>query len=71
MHARASSLIHSTVTLETPHLHVLLSLLDGTRDRSALADALQAAFPDELHAELEKQIESDLQFLARTGVLEA
>lgn len=71
MHARASSLIHSTVTLETPHLHVLLSLLDGTRDRSALMDALQAAFPDEVHAELEKRIESDLQFLTRTGMLEA
>jgi SAM-dependent methyltransferase len=71
MHARASSLIHTTVLLENPHLRMLLGLLDGTRDRNALANALHAAFPDELHAELEQGIESSLQFLARTGVLEA
>ena len=71
MHARTSSLIHTTVKLENPRLRMLLGLLDGTHDRGALADALHAAFPDEPRVELEQGIESGLQFLARTAVLEA
>ncbi|WP_058189601.1 class I SAM-dependent methyltransferase [Terracidiphilus gabretensis] len=69
--ARTSSLLHTTVMLDKPRLRPLLDLLDGTRDRNALADALQAVFPDEPRHELVEEIESDLQFLARTGLLEA
>jgi SAM-dependent methyltransferase len=70
VHARTSTLIHTTVALENPRFRALLGLLDGTRDREALAGALQVAFPDEPRAELEKGIESGLQFLVRAGMLE-
>jgi SAM-dependent methyltransferase len=70
-HPRTSTLLHTTALLEDPRLCMLLCLLDGTRDRAALADAMHAAFPDEPRPELEQRVESGLQFLLRTGLLEA
>ncbi|MGA2252662.1 methyltransferase domain-containing protein [Terracidiphilus sp.] len=71
IHARTSTLLHTTVALENPRFRALLGLLDGTRDRKTLADALQAAFPGEPRDGLEQGIESGLQFLLRAGLLEA
>ncbi len=70
IHARTSSLLHTTVVLNE-HLRPLLELLDGSRDRNMLADDLQPSFPEEPRAVLETRIESSLQFLLRTGLLEA
>jgi SAM-dependent methyltransferase len=71
MHARASTLLHTTALLDNPRLRALLGLLDGTRDRAELAGALRATFPDTAREELEQGIESGLLFLLRTGLLEA
>jgi SAM-dependent methyltransferase len=71
IHARTSSLLHTTVLLDDPRSRTLLGLLDGTRDRAALAEALKAALPDQPPEELEQGIEPGLNFFLRAGLLEA
>jgi hypothetical protein len=52
-------------------LRSFLGLLDGTRDRTALLDALKAEFPAIPSEQLEQGIEPSLKLLHRAGLLEA
>jgi methyltransferase-like protein len=67
----ATSLLHKTVSLEDARVRSLLRLLDGTRDRGAILEAMKAEFPDTPAVELESGIEPGLMLFHRTGVLEA
>jgi hypothetical protein len=59
------------VALDDPVVRGFLKLLDGTRDRTALLDAMKAEFPDRPRATLEEGIEPGLAFFYRAGLLEA
>jgi len=48
-----------------------LQLLDGTRDRAALLEAIKIQFPQILVEELEQSMEPNLRFVYRAGLLEA
>jgi hypothetical protein len=67
----ATTLLHGKVALDDPVVRCFLKLLDGTRDRSALLDALQAEFSAKPQEELEKGIAPGLAFFHRAGLLEA
>ncbi|MGD0901302.1 MAG: class I SAM-dependent methyltransferase [Terracidiphilus sp.] len=69
--AYATTLLHSKVALDDPVVRSFLKLLDGTRDRRALLDAMKAEFPTMAEEELEKGIEPGLAFFHRAGLLEA
>ena len=69
--AHATSLLHTAVALDDPLQRSLLQLLDGTRDRNALLDAMKAEFPAIRAGELEEGIEPCLGFFHRAGLLEA
>jgi hypothetical protein len=69
--AFATTLLHGTLKLDDPVLKSFLKLLDGTRDRGALLDALQAEFPEMSRQRIETGIESSLRLLHRAGMLEA
>jgi hypothetical protein len=47
-----------------------LKLLDGTRDRKALLDAMKAEFPTLPQEALQEGIEPGLAFFHRAGLLE-
>jgi hypothetical protein len=66
----ATTLLHGTVALDDPVVRSFLKLLDGTRDRSALLDAMKAEFPAKPQEELEEGIEPGLAFLHHAGLLE-
>ena len=70
-HDYTPTLWHTQVDLTDPVGRYCLQLLDGTRDRSALLEALKTQFPEMAVEELEKGIEPNLQFLCRVGLLEA
>jgi methyltransferase-like protein len=67
----ATSLLHKTVSLEDAKVRHLLELLDGTRDRGALLQAMQAGFPDMPPGELAVGLDPGLKLFYATGVLEA
>jgi SAM-dependent methyltransferase len=69
--AHATSLLHTAVALDDPLQRSLLQLLDGTRDRKALLEAMKAEFPKMPAAELEDGIEPCLRSFHRAGLLEA
>jgi len=69
--AHATTLLHTTLRLDDPILRSFLGLLDGTRDRTALLDALKAEFPAIPSEQLEQGIEPSLKLLHRAGLLEA
>jgi SAM-dependent methyltransferase/methyltransferase-like protein len=69
--AHATTLLHTAVALVDPLQRSLLQLLDGTRDRKALLDAMEAEFPALPAGELEEGIEPCLGFFHRAGLLEA
>jgi methyltransferase-like protein len=66
-----TTLLHSTARLDDPLVRSFLQLLDGSRDRAALLEALKAEYPDIPREHLEQGIEPNLQFLHRAGMLEA
>jgi len=66
-----TTLLHSTARLDDPLVRSFLQLLDGTRDRAALLDALKAEYPDVPREQLEQGIEPNLNFLYQAGMLEA
>lgn len=68
--ARATTLLHTTGAFDDARIRHLLSLLDGTRDRSALLAQMSAEFPGTPREELEAGIASGLQLFLRAGVLE-
>ncbi len=66
-----ASLRHEATTLDEP-ARVLVTLLDGTRDRAALLDALAAALPGgAARADLADWLERSLAELARSALLAA
>jgi len=65
------TLWHAQVDLDDAIGRHCLQLLDGTRDRAALLEALKATCPETSVEELEKGIEPNLQFVYRAGLLEA
>jgi methyltransferase-like protein len=69
--AFATSLLHGTLKLDDPVLASFLKLLDGTRDRTALRDALQVDFPEMSLERLDAGIEPTLRLLHHAGMLEA
>jgi methyltransferase-like protein len=69
--SRVTTLQHMTVHLEDPVVRSFLLLLDGTRDRAALLDALKAEYPDLPPDRLEQGIEPNLRMFHRAAVLES
>ncbi len=69
--AYATTLLHSPINLDDPVVRSFLKLLDGTRDRKALLDAMRAEFPALPEEELEDGIEPSLRQFHRAGLLEA
>jgi len=66
---QVTTLLHTTLRLDDP-VRSFLALLDGTRDRAALLDALKAEFPAIPADQLEQGIEPNLLRLYGVGVLE-
>jgi SAM-dependent methyltransferase len=66
-----ATLWHTQVDLSDAIGRECLRLLDGTRDRTALFEALKAKFPETPIEELEQGIEPNLRFVYRAGLLEA
>lgn len=66
-----TTLLHTTARLDDPLVRSFLKLLDGTRDRATLLDALKADNPDVPREQLDQGIEPNLNFLHRAGLLEA
>jgi SAM-dependent methyltransferase len=69
--SQAVTLIHSMVRLDDAIAQKFFLLLDGTRDRGALLEALAAEFPEIPAEELGKQLEPSLEFFYRAGFIEA
>jgi SAM-dependent methyltransferase len=68
---QASTLLHSMITLNDPRARAFLQLLDGTRNRGDLLDAMKTRFPESSEAELAEGIEPGLRMFQICGVLEA
>jgi SAM-dependent methyltransferase len=62
-----TNLRHRSVRLEDDLARRLVTLLDGTRDRAALADEMRPSAPGDVEAALERSLEG----LARIALLEA
>ncbi len=67
----ATTLLQATFSLEDPVVRSFLKLLDGTRDRNTLLEAMKAEFPAMAVAELEAGIDPSLRVFLRAGLLEA
>lgn len=67
----SSTLWHTQVDFTDPIGRECLKLLDGTRDRAALLEALKAKFPEMVIDELKEGMEPNLKFAYRAGLLEA
>jgi methyltransferase-like protein len=68
---RVSTLLHTTARVDDPVVRSFLCLLDGTRDRAALIDALKVEHPALPAGQIEQGIEPMLKLFHRAGVLEA
>ncbi len=66
-----TTLLHSRVKLEDQTAQRFLQLLDGTRDRNLLADAIAGDHPDVSRDALLGQIDSNLTSIYRLGLLVA
>ena len=64
-----TTLLHEALKMEDPLVKQFLPLLDGTRDRKALLQALRLACPETPEATLAEGIDPALRFLHRTGTL--
>ena len=67
--ARTTTLLHRSLSLDDALVRRFLLLLDGTRDRAELLQALRAEFPETPEATLAEGIEPALRVLGRAGVL--
>lgn len=67
----ATTLLHASLQLDDQMVRSFLLLLDGTRDRAALSEALRAEYPETSPEQLEGRIEPNLQLLYSAAVLEA
>ena len=68
---QAATLLHSMVRLDDEVAQKFFLLLDGTRDRGALLQALKAEFPGIPAADLETQLQPSLEYFYRAGFIEA
>jgi SAM-dependent methyltransferase len=68
---QVATLLHGTFGFDDPLIRSFLQLLDGTRDRKALFEAMQAEFPAVAEKEFKDGIETGLGQLFRAGLLEA
>jgi hypothetical protein len=59
--AQVATLLHGTLGLDDPVIRSFLRLLDGTRDRKALLEAMKAEFPAMPEKELDEGIETGLE----------
>ena len=66
---QVTTLLHTTLVLDDPLVKQLLLLLDGTRDRTALLEALHRQNPHLPAVALDEGLENSLQLLNQTGVL--
>lgn len=62
-------MLHAHITIEDEQGRRFLQLLDGTRDRQALIDALAQDTPDILRDTLAGQVDRNLEDLYRKGLL--
>lgn len=69
--ANATSLLHLIIALEDEKLRTLLKLLDGTRTRGELLEAMGAELKEASLSELERGFEVSIENFYRSGVLEA
>lgn len=70
MGTKATTLLHGTIGLDDALLRNLIQLLDGTRTRSELLEAMAAAQPETTRAELEGGLDDSIKNLYRAGMLE-
>jgi hypothetical protein len=68
---QATTLLHLTINLDDPKVRFFLQLLDGTRNRRMLLDAMKAEFSEAPVEELEAGIQPGLRTFHLTGLLEA
>jgi methyltransferase-like protein len=66
-----TTLLHTNLNIEDQQGRRFLVLLDGTRDRQTLTDALAADFPQESREALRKQVDGNLIKFYRMGLLVA
>lgn len=71
MRTYTTTLRHRRFLLNDPGMRRLLLLLDGTRDRVAIREAMMPAMPEVPVEELEKGIERNLGVIYRSALLEA
>jgi hypothetical protein len=64
-------LLHLTFKCEDPKIQHLLRLLDGTRNRADLLQAMRDKFPETPAAEIEEHLEPSLRLFYRAGAFEA
>jgi methyltransferase-like protein len=69
--AQVATLLHGTFGFEDTLIRSFLQLLDGSRNRKELVEAMEAEFPDVPKKELEDGIEIGLGHFQRAGLLEA
>jgi SAM-dependent methyltransferase len=67
----ATSLLHRSIGLEDAKLRTLLRLLDGTRARAELLDAMAAELEGSSLEELESGLNSSIENFYRAGIFEA
>ncbi|HEX4028956.1 MAG TPA: class I SAM-dependent methyltransferase [Terracidiphilus sp.] len=68
---QVATLLHLTIGIEDEKARYLLSLLDGSRNRGALLDAMRTQFPDLPREKLEEGLEPALGSFHHAGVFEA
>ena len=68
---QVTNLLHAPCSLDDPIARKFLQLLDGTRDRKALLDAMKLEFTALSVAEIEVGIEPSLKIFHHAGLLEA
>jgi hypothetical protein len=71
MRTYTTTLRHLKFSLTDPGMRRLLLLLDGTRDKGAILEAMKTAMPAEPVEEIEKGIERNLGVFYRSALLEA
>lgn len=67
----ATTLLHISIKLEDPKVRAFLQLLDGSRTRTELIQAMQAQFPNEAASEIEEGADTSLRNFFAAGALEA
>jgi SAM-dependent methyltransferase len=70
-HPYMTTLLHTAVRLDDPLVRSFLCLLDGTRDRAVLLDALRTEYPAIPAEKIAQGIEPILKRFHRAGALEA